>query len=197
MRLTLSLVLLIALALVDGGCVSSTTSSAKLGFRLPPRARYTVTDRQFEKAKETLQNYLSPDTNQLKVIIASPCVCGPVLWHLLKDSPHFSVPPVAKTVCQVPLKNGRIQEFPAALLQSDAEAANFRAALADLLSENGTLTFRLPTESEFKIYWAVTPFDEISGPLIVAEGSRFNLIIEFAGGRPFWFDEVTNITLKK
>lgn len=58
------------------------------------------------------------------------------------------------------------------------------------------MTFRLPTEREFKIYWATIPFDEISDPLVVAEGSRYDLLVQFAGGRPFWFDEVRQTTLK-
>jgi len=79
------------------------------------------------------------------------------------------------------------------LLQDDTEVVNFRAALADLLVDNGRLKFRLPTEQEFKTFWAVSPFDEIVDPLIVAEGEHYNLIIEFAKDKPFWFDEVKNM----
>jgi hypothetical protein len=60
------------------------------------------------------------------------------------------------------LANGKTQELPAALIQDATEAMNFRAALAELISKNGNLKFRLPTEKEFKTFWAVFPFDEIS-----------------------------------
>lgn len=98
-------------------------------------------------------------------------------------------PPLAKTICTVPLANGKFKELPAATFQTKIEADNFRLALADLLSKNGDLTFRLPTKQEFKAYWAVVPFDDISEPLIVAEGANYNLIILFAKGKPFWLDE--------
>ena len=194
MKLNLSLILLLIYASFK--CDAQNTNSAALNFPLPKSAKYTVTDRQFETAKETLQKEFQPDTNLLGSIISSPCMCGPGLWRILKDSPHFSTPPRAKTICKVPLANGKIQELPAALIQDEAEAVNFRAALADLISKNGNLKFRLPTEKEFKTFWAVYPFDEISEPLIVAEGSDCNLIISFTKGRPFWLDEIKGMSLK-
>jgi len=177
-------------------CDAQNTNSAALNFPLPKAAKYTVTDRQFEVAKKTLQKEFLSDTNHLATIISSPCMCGPGLWHILKDSPHFSAPPRAKTICKVPLTNGKTQELPAALIQDTAEVVNFRAALADLISKNGDSKFRLPTEKEFKTFWAVIPFDEISEPLIVAEGSNYNLSILFTKGKPFWFDEVKNMGSK-
>ena len=40
------------------------------------------------------------------------------------------------------------------------------------------------------------PFDSIRDPLIVAEGQRYKLIIEFGKDKPIWFDEVRSVTLK-
>jgi hypothetical protein len=194
MKLNLSLVLLLIYTTFK--CDGQNTNSAALNFPLPKAARYTVTDQQFEAAKKALQKGFLPDTNQLAAIISSPCMCGPGLWHILKDSPHFSTPPRAKTVCKVPLANGKTQELPAALIQNEAEAMNFRAALADLISKNGDIKFRLPTEKEFKTFWAVYPFDEISEPLIVTEGNDYNVIISFSKGKPFWFDEVKSMGMK-
>lgn len=178
------------------GCATQTATVAKFNFPLPPKARYTVTDQQFESSKALLQQNFLPNTNQLAVIISSPCMCGPGLWNTLKNSPHFSVPPRAKTICKVPLANGKTQELPAALIQNETEAANFRAALADLIQKNGNLKFRLPTEKEFKTFWAVYPFDKFSEPLIVAEGNDCDVIISFSKGKPFWFDEVKNMWTK-
>jgi hypothetical protein len=194
MKLNLLLTLLFVCATIK--CNAQNTNSAALNFPLPKAAKYKVTDQQLETAKETLQKEFLPNTNQLAVIISSPCMCGPGLWNILKDSPHFSTPPRAKTICKVPLANGKMQELPAALIQSETEAVNFRAALADLIQKNGNFTFRLPTEKEFKTFWAAYPFDEISEPLIVAEGNDCNLIISFTKGRPFWLDEVKIISLK-
>lgn len=171
-------------------CLAQNTNIASLCFTLPKAAKYTVTAQQFEDATNLLRENFLADTNQLVKIISRPCMCGPGLWHLLKDSPCFSTPPRARTICKVPLANGKFQELPAALIQTDAEAVNFRAALTDLLSKNGTLKFRLPNEQEFKTYWATIPFDEISDALVVAEGTDFNLLISFSKGKPFWFEEV-------
>lgn len=180
---------------VTVGCGTSTQKVARLDFPLPPRARYSVSDVEFEAARLTLQQHFSSDTNHLQKIVSLPCFCGPGLWRLVKDSTHFLVPPTAKTTCKVTMKNGRILELPAALLQSEAEVVNFRAALADLLCKNGTLTFRLPTEAEFKTFWTFIPFNEISNPLIVAEGTQHTFVVSFGKKKPFWFDELRNITI--
>jgi hypothetical protein len=191
-------ILLFIFTLAIAGCSTKPTGAdQKFGFRLPPRARYTVTDQQFEAATLLLQKKLVPDTNQLKTIISAPCLCGPGLWHLIKDSPHFSVPLHAKASVIHPITGGPKQEFPIGLLQDENEATDFRAALADLLSMDGELKFRLPNEDEFTKFWSVTPFNRISEPLIVAEGERFNFVIEFAKGRPFWIDEAKSMTLKR
>jgi len=191
MKIKIPIAIVFLLTIV--GCATQTATMAKLDFPLPPHARYTVTDQQFEAAMAILQQNFSSDTNRLAAIVSSPCTCGPGLWHLLKDSPRFSTPPRAKGTAVIPLANEKKQELPMTLFQGETEAANFRAALADLLADNGNLKFRLPTEQEFKTFWAVSPFDEIPDPLIVAEGEHYNLIIEFANGKPFWFDEVKNM----
>jgi len=178
-------------------CGAQNTNSARLDFHLPKGAKYTVTNQQFETARKSLQGRFLPDTNLLATMISPPCMCGPGLWHLLKDSPFFSTPPRAKTVCKIPLANGKTQELPAALIQGETEAANFRAALAVLISKNGNLKFRLPTESEFKTFWATVPFDEINDALVVAEGNDCNVFISFSKGKPFWFDEVKNFGRKQ
>lgn len=195
MKIKIPITILFLLTIV--GCATQTATVAKLDFPLPSHARYTVTDQQFEMAIALLQQDFLPDTNKLKMIISAPCICGPGLWHLIKDSPHFSTPPRAKGTGIIPLANGKKQEVPTALLQDNTEVANFCAALVDLLAKNSNLKFRLPTEHEFKIFWAATPFDEISDPLIVAEGERYNLIIEFAKDKPFWFDEVRNMSFSQ
>jgi hypothetical protein len=186
-------ILLVVGVIAITGCSTEKTTVAKLDFPLPRRARYTVTDQKFEAAKALLWQDFSPDTNKLKTIISAPIICGPGLWHLLKDSPYFTVPPRAASKAVIPLANKNRQELPIALLQDDKEASNFRAALSDLLAKNGDLKFRLPTKQEFDTFWKVTPFDTISEPLLVAEGDHYNLIIEFSEGRPFWFDEVRNM----
>ena len=188
---------LFTVAIGISGCSSSSTAVAKLGYPLPRHARYTVTEQQFEAAVALLEQDFLPDTNRLQSIISAPAVCGPGLWALVKDSPHFGVPLKAKATGIIPLPNGQKQEVPTALIQDENEAANFRAALAELLAKNGAMKFRLPTEQEFNTFWAVTPFDTISDPLVVAEGERYNVLIEFAKGKPFWFDEVKTMSLKQ
>ena len=187
---TISLTSGLLLAATISGCSTPKGKIATLDFPLPRHAHYTVTDEKYEAATALLQRNFLPDTNKLKTIVSAPAICGPRLWALFKDSPHFATPLIAKGTGIIPLADGRTQQVATALIQNDSEAANFRAALAELLSGNGELKFRLPTEEEFKIFWAVIPFDTISDPLIVAEGKRYNVIMEFANGKPFWFDEV-------
>ena len=181
---------------VSVNCNAQNTNLAALSFALPKAAKYTVTRDQFETATNSLAINFQADTNRLDKIITPPCVCGPGLWNLLKDSPCISTPPRIKTVCNVPAANGKMQQLPAASFQDEKEAANFRAALAALISKNGKLKFRLPTEDEFKMFWAVIPFDEISEPLVVAEGSDCNLIVLFSKGKLFWLDEVKKMQTK-
>jgi hypothetical protein len=188
--------LLFFVSLTTFGLYAQADNIAKLDFPLPAQAKYTVTTNQFNKAKDLLKQKLGADTNQLAELISFPSMCGPGLWQSLKASPHFSIPPRAKTTCKIPLAGGKFKELPAALLQNETEATNFRLALADLLAKNGDLKFRLPTKEEFRAYWAVIPFDDISEPLIVAEGRNYNLIILFTKGKPFWLDETKTLLEK-
>jgi hypothetical protein len=84
-----------------------------------------------------------------------------------------------------------------ALLQSEDEVASFRKALADLLKDQGMLTIREPSEDEFMKYWAAIPFDQITGPLLVAEGKDAAVFCQFEKGRVFWADEVKRTHFKK
>ena len=84
-----------------------------------------------------------------------------------------------------------------ALHQSESELTSFRKARADLLSTQGKLTIREPNEDEFMKYWAVIPFKEISGPLLVAEGKDATVFCQFEDGRIFWTDEVKRTYFKK
>ena len=84
----------------------------------------------------------------------------------------------------------------ATLLSAD-ELASFRMALADFLSSQGALKIREPNEEEFMKYWAVIPFDEITGPLLVAEGKDASIFCQFEKGKVFWIDEVKRMHFKK
>jgi hypothetical protein len=119
------------------------------------------------------------------------------LWHILKNSPHFSKPPVARSTVKIPVGKGKFQELPMALLQGEDEIASFRKALADLLGSQGKLTIREPNADEFMKYWAVIPFHEINEPLLVAEGSDATLFCQFGKGRVFWADEVKRTHFKQ
>jgi len=43
----------------------------------------------------------------------------------------------------------------------------------------------------------VIPFDEITGPLLVAEGKDASIICEFEEGNVFWIDKVKRMHFKK
>jgi hypothetical protein len=46
-------------------------------------------------------------------------------------------------------------------------------------------------------FWATFPFDEISDPLLVAEGKDYTIICMFSKDKVFWVDEVKKMHLKK
>jgi hypothetical protein len=170
---------------------------AELPYELPPKAKYTVSSEALAKAKTALSANLVGNAATLTNLFATPTMCGPGLWNILKSSPHFSKPPVAKSTAKIPIGEGKFQELPLALLQSEDEVASFRKALADLLSSQGTLTIREPNKDEFMKYWAVIPFDEITGPLLVAEGKDATIFCQFEKGKIFWADEVKRTYFKK
>jgi hypothetical protein len=170
---------------------------AKLPYELPPKAKYTVSSEAIAKAKTALSANLVGNAASLTNLFATPTMCGPGLWNVLKSSPHFSKPPVAKSTAKIPIGGGKFQELPLALLQSEDEVASFRKALADLLSSQGTLTIREPNRDEFMKYWAVIPFDEITGPLLVAEGKDATVFCQFEKGKVFWADEVKRFYFKQ
>ena len=170
---------------------------AELRFKLPPKAKYTASSEAIAKAKDELSANLGTNAVALTNLFASPMMCGPGLWNVLKDSPHFSKPPVAKSTVKIPVGKRKVQELPLALLQSDDEVASFRKALADLLSSQGKLAIREPNEDEFMKYWVAIPFNEITGPLLVAEGKDSTIFCQFEKGRVFWADEVKRTHFKK
>jgi hypothetical protein len=170
---------------------------ADLPFKLPPKAKYTASSEAIASAKAKLAANLVANAATLTNLFASPMMCGPGLWHLLKDSPRFSKPPAAKSTVKIPIANGKTQELPLALFQTSDEVASFRNALVDLLATQDNLQIREPSHDEFMKYWAAIPFDEISGPLLVAEGKDVAIFCQFEKGRVFWVDEVKRTHFKK
>jgi hypothetical protein len=170
---------------------------AELPFKLPPKAKYAASPEEIERAKTDLSTHLRVDLASLTNLFAAPMMCGPGLWDVLKSSPHFSKPPLAKTTVKVPVGKNKFQELPAALLQNEDEVNSFRKALAELLKSQGTLIVREPNQEEFMIFWATTPTDTITGPLVVAEGKDAAIFCQFKGDKVFWADEVKRMQLKK
>jgi len=173
------------------------TVGAELPFKLPPKAKYTASEKSINQAKDLLKHYLAGDANTLTNLFVRPTMCGPGLWNLLKGSPFFSKPPLAKSTVKIPLPDGRVQELPTALLQSEDEVASFRKALGVLLTSQGNLTVRDPNRDEFMTFWATIPFDEINAPLLVAEGKDYTIICMFDKDKVFWADEVKKMHPKK
>ena len=165
-------------------------SRAELPYKLPPGAKYTASAEAIAAAKADLSAHLTADATTLTNLFIRPTMCGPGLWDILKSSPHFSKPPIAKGTAKIPIGNGQFQELPVALLQTEDEVTSFRKALADLLSTQGMLIIREPNRDEFMKYWAAIPFDKIDGPLLVAEGKDVCIFCQFEKGKVFWADEV-------
>jgi len=177
--------------------ITCVLAHAELPFKLPPKAKYDVSAEAIAKAKTELSTNMVSNAATLTNLFVSPTICGPGLWHILKDSPHFLKPPTVKSTARIPTGDGKFQEFPMATLLSADELASFRMALADFLSSQGALKIREPNEEEFMKYWAVIPFDEITGPLLVAEGKDASIFCQFEKGKVFWIDEVKRMHFKK
>lgn len=177
--------------------VAGSLAHAELPYKLPAKAKYTASAEAIAKAKEDLATNLVANAATLTNLFAAPEMCGPGLWHIIKDSPHFTKPPLAKSIVKVPIGKGKVQELPLALLQDAEEVASFRGALADLLGSQGKLNIREPNRDEFMKYWAVIPFDRITGPLLVAEGKDVAILCQFEKGKVFWIDEVKRMEFKK
>src|SRR6266568_975683 len=119
---------------------------AGLPFELPPEAEYSASDEAIARAKTNLATSLSAQPTTLTNLFSSPMMCGPGLWELLKNSPHFAHPPAARIPAKVRSSGGKPLLAPLALLQSETEVTSFRKALADLLATEGKLTIREPTK---------------------------------------------------
>lgn len=167
----------------------ASSARAELPYKLPPKAKYTATEQDIAKAKADLTALLTPDVTTLGKLFASPLICGPGLWNIVKDSPHFGLPPAIKATVKIPTAKG-VQELPMATFKIDAEIASFRGALCDVLGTQGRLTIREPNEEEFKTFWTVIPFDVIDGPLLVAEGKDFTILCMYTKDKMLWIDEV-------
>src|SRR5690242_16347019 len=102
---------------------------AALPYKLPPEAKYTASDAAITNAHAVLSTNLVSDADTLTNLFASPMMCGPGLWHILKDSPHFSKPLIAKGTAKIPYGKGKFRELPVGLFQNEGEVASFRKAL--------------------------------------------------------------------
>jgi hypothetical protein len=129
-------------------------------------------------------------------VFASPMMCGPGLWDLLKTSPHFARPPTATAPTKIGSKDKGVL-MPLALLQSEREVESFRKALSELLARQGRLTIREPTKEEFMAFWAAMPLNTISGPLLTAEGKDITIFCHFENGKVLWADEVKRALARK
>lgn len=163
---------------------------AGLPFQLPPEAEYSASNEAIAQAKTNLSANLTAKPGVLTNLFASPMMCGPGLWDLLKNSPHFAKPPTAISATKITLSSGKSRLAPLALLQSEEEVASFRKALADLLASEGRLTIREPTKAEFMAFWSATPLNTITGPLLAAEGKNVTIFCHFENGKILWADEV-------
>ncbi len=171
---------------------------ARLPFELPPDAEYSASAEAIATAKTNLSANLTGKPAALTNLFASPMMCGPGLWDLLKNSPHFAKPPAATAATRVNLNSGKSQwAAPLALLQSEAEVASFRKALADLLASEGKLTIREPTKAEFMAFWSAIPLNTITGPLLTAEGKDLTIFCHFENGKILWADEVKRALVRK
>lgn len=162
---------------------------AGLPFKLPSDAEYSASEGDIAEARTKLATNLVSKPAPLTNLFAPPFMCGPGLWNILKNSPHFARRPMATSSTQI-ISGGKTNLAALALLQSPGEATSFRKALADLLATQGKLTIREPTQAEFMAFWVAIPMNTIKGPLLAAEGKDVTLFCHFENGKIFWADEV-------
>ena len=74
---------------------------ADLPYPLPPKAKHTVSKEAIATAKTNLSANLVTNAITLTNLFASPMMCGPALWHAVKNSPHFLKPPHAKSTVKI------------------------------------------------------------------------------------------------
>src|SRR5882724_11683526 len=91
---------------------------AGLPFKLPPEAEYSASDEEISVARSKLATNLVSKPAPLTNLFASPFMCGPGLWSILKTSPHFARRPAAISSTQI-VSGGRTNLAPLALFQSE------------------------------------------------------------------------------
>ena len=171
--------------------LNNTAFASELGFTLPENTSYKVTDQQLNTALKLLEKNFNTDPEKLKKIINHPCICGPGLWHLIKDSPQFIIPPRIIGPTKIPVgTSGKTHALPFAVFKTEDEENHLCYALSPLLKTNGPLHFRLPNENEVKSFLLTAKIKKINEPILIAEGSQYHFLILFAKGKPFLFDEL-------
>ena len=170
--------------------ITCTILRAGLPFALPPEAEYSVSEEAVTQARTNLAFSLVGKPGPLTNLFASPMMCGPGLWRLLKNSPHFVRAPTATSSTKISVNGGKSSLAPLALLQNEEEVGSFRKALAEILASQGKLTIREPTKEEFMAFWSAIQMNTITGPLLTAEGKDLTLFCHFENGKVLWADEV-------
>ena len=123
-------------------------------------------------------------------------ICGPGLWHNIKDDPEMKKLKLGVTVFQVPNING-VQVLEGKLFQGKKEVADFWKAYWRKYKPDHQAKIRRPTPGELNLYWAMISFD-ITEPMFMVESKDATILTQFSDKslKLGWIDNYKEMRLK-
>lgn len=158
-----------------------------------PGVRYhEATAEVNEKAEAALLKAFG--TKKIGDLFGSIVICGPALWHRIKNMPQVTEHMIASTVFNVPVtsgpNSGKMQKLHGALFQRKEEIDALSEVLGLVIKSK--IRVRRPERDEISIFWALIPYD-IEEPVYVVEAGDLRLLVDISkyDNKVFWIDEVS------
>ena len=123
-------------------------------------------------------------------------ICGPGLWHNIKDDPEMAKLKLGVTKIKVPTNNG-VQELDGKLFQNKEEVAAFWKAFGRKYKPDPQAKIRRPTARELDLYWAMIPYD-ITEPIFMIESKDAVILAQFTDSnmKLGWIDDYKDVHFK-
>ncbi len=123
-------------------------------------------------------------------------ICGPGLWHNIKDDPEMAKLKLGVTKIKVPTNNG-VQELDGKLFQNKEEVAAFWKAFWRKYKLDPQAKIRRPTAKELDLYWAMIPYD-ITEPIFMIESKEATILAHFPDKKMKlgWIDDYKDVHFK-
>ena len=127
------------------------------------------------KKRETIRAALQADvvkgSDAWQHWFGPACICAPQLWQKVKPAVDKNGIEIIPTEFRNPSESGSRH---GALFRGVESNRRLARAIFSLVAHGKV---RLPTDSEIRMFWAITPFDDVEEPIFVVSSAKGDILI--------------------